>query len=79
MNISELKDLIAICKAEGITKLKFGEIEFELNPTKVVGESIETNQIGQAFTPSEDEMMLYSTPFYDELIEQRRNAINAKD
>jgi hypothetical protein len=71
MTIVEAKDLVMFAKAHGIRRLKFGEFEFELNQ-KMVGEAIKGDGIGQEYQPTEDEMLLYSTPYFDELVEQRR-------
>jgi hypothetical protein len=73
MTFTEAKEIVAFAKANGIKKFKLGDLEFELEPSKVVGESIIPDGIGQEYKPTEDEMLLYSTPFYDELVEQRKN------
>jgi len=72
MTLSEAKELVLFAKANGVKKLKFDIFEFELEPKKVVGEAIQSDLNGQEYQPTEDEMMLYSTPFYDELVEARR-------
>jgi len=72
MTFTEAKEIVAFAKANGIKKFKLGELEFELEPQKVVGEATISDGISQEYKPTEDEMLLYSTPFYDELVEQRR-------
>jgi hypothetical protein len=74
MTIEEAKNLILFAKGNGIRKLKFDNLEIELDPIKkMVGESISTDGISQGqYVPTEDEMLLYSTPHFDELIADRK-------
>lgn len=77
MDIKNLRALIQLAKEEGLKTLSFNGIKFELSaqPKSV------TSQAGQleALTsdirePTEDEMLLWSTDYYDELRTQRKEA-----
>lgn len=73
MTPDQAKDLVMFAKSNGIKRLRLGDFEVEIENKKVVGEAIKTDGIGQDYTPTEDEMLLYSTPHFDELMEQRRS------
>jgi hypothetical protein len=72
MTPDQAKDLVMFAKSHGIKRLKLGDFEVEIDHPKVVGEAITTDGISQDYKPTEDEMLLYSTPYFDELVEQRR-------
>lgn len=78
--VSDLYDLIRIAKEQGLSRLKFYDIEFELKaePTRI---EIPQDQLvpKPSLTdgmPGDDEMLLYSTPSFDELIADRAEEPN---
>jgi hypothetical protein len=75
MTIKEAQELILFAKDNGIRKLRLDNLDFELEPLrKMVGESISglSDGLSQSYTPTEDEMLLYSTPHFEELIADRK-------
>ena len=75
MTSKEAEALILFAKANGVRKLKLDNLEIELEPLrKMVGEPNLgiSDGLNQSYTPTEDEMLLYSTPHFDELIADRK-------
>ena len=70
-----LTALINVARKSGLKRLKVGDVEFELGvaPQPVDKKSIEPEPEVERM-PTEDEMLNWSTPFYDDIRETRAQA-----
>lgn len=78
--VSELFELIKIAKDNGLSRLKFYDIEFELKSEPIRSEIPQDQLVPRPSLiegmPGDDEMLLYSTPSFDELIAERAEEPN---
>lgn len=79
MTHKELTKLVRFARKQGLKFLKCGEVEFEFsNPSQVrvraqkgtAGEPLKSDEK----MPTDDEMLFRSSPYYDELLNQRENS-----
>lgn len=82
MDVKHLRELIAVAKEEGLKSLSFNGIKFELGHAQAAV----NHPAGQLEAlksdiemPTEDEMLLWSTGYYDALKEQRKDALLPPD
>lgn len=76
-NVSEkrLLTLIKISLKYNLTRLKVGDVEFERNPSPpkiAVTPEMHENLKEDEKMPQGDEMLFYSTPSYDALLEEKQ-------
>lgn len=63
--INDLKDLRALfklCRAQGITDFKMGEIEITLGSLPEKSSSLQGEDDAESTMPSDDDLLYYSTP-----------------
>ncbi len=64
MDVSHVRDLIKLCKEQGVQRLKLGDIELDLGPKSVSGPDVEQMRaIAQALTSgtATDEDILFGS------------------
>jgi hypothetical protein len=73
-----IQDLIELARKHGLKYLKAGEVEFELSPgsatSKLVDNGTPETETKVEREPTEDEMLNYSSPFYDQIRADRSNS-----
>jgi hypothetical protein len=66
MDVSHVRDLIKLCKEQGVQRLKMGEIELDLGPREVSGPDAEKmRELAQALTGgtmSDEDALFGSAP-----------------
>lgn len=76
--------LADLCLAKGISKIKLAngtelvfrdKVEDNAQPIYVAAPQLDSMPVANERMPTDDELMLYSTDSYDEIREQRKEAI----
>lgn len=75
-----LEFLIELAKRENIKRLRFNNIEFEFDVPKqpIVDDMDLTPKTLADQMPGDDEMLLYSTPHFDELRAERETGVQVE-